>query len=108
MFSCRLKPGFDGAFTMGLVLILDQMYGDDDDEDVQEVSKRRASILDLMMRRLKNGLSEKYRKGFSAGNARPFSRVDLTSHGQEILMGDFNLGTFRYPPTRTVFPMKMT
>ncbi|KAL5538987.1 hypothetical protein UlMin_045523 [Ulmus minor] len=34
VFWLYLKPGFDGAFAMGLVLILDQMYGDDDDGEV--------------------------------------------------------------------------
>uniref|UniRef100_A0A5B7AR67 Uncharacterized protein n=1 Tax=Davidia involucrata TaxID=16924 RepID=A0A5B7AR67_DAVIN len=29
VFSLCLKPGFDGAFAMGLVLVLDQIYGDD-------------------------------------------------------------------------------
>ncbi|KAF4372346.1 hypothetical protein CsatB_012947 [Cannabis sativa] len=29
VFSLCLKPGFDGAFAMGLVLILDQINGDD-------------------------------------------------------------------------------
>ncbi|XP_011012351.1 PREDICTED: protein LURP-one-related 5-like [Populus euphratica] len=29
VFSLCLKPGFDGAFAMGLVLILDQITGDD-------------------------------------------------------------------------------
>ncbi|KAB5574264.1 hypothetical protein DKX38_001458 [Salix brachista] len=29
VFSLCLKPGFDGAFAMGLVLILDQVTGDD-------------------------------------------------------------------------------
>ncbi|XP_044495798.1 protein LURP-one-related 12-like isoform X2 [Mangifera indica] len=33
VFSLRLKPGFDGAFAMGLVLVLDQINGDDDVED---------------------------------------------------------------------------
>lgn len=37
VFALHLKPGFDGAFAMGLVLILDQMYGDDADVDVPEV-----------------------------------------------------------------------
>ncbi|GKV35859.1 hypothetical protein SLEP1_g44064 [Rubroshorea leprosula] len=39
VFSLCLKPGFDGAFAMGLVLILDQTSGDDyvenDGTDVQ-------------------------------------------------------------------------
>lgn len=29
VFWLSLKPGFDGAFAMGLVLVLDQIYGDD-------------------------------------------------------------------------------
>lgn len=29
VFSLSLKPGFDGAFAMGLVLVLDQIDGDD-------------------------------------------------------------------------------
>ncbi|GFP88963.1 protein lurp-one-related 12 [Phtheirospermum japonicum] len=34
VFVLALKPGFDGAFAMGLVLVLDQIHGgDDDDED---------------------------------------------------------------------------
>ncbi|KAG6658609.1 protein LURP-one-related 5-like [Carya illinoinensis] len=34
VFLLCLKPGVDSAFVMGLVLILDQMYGDDDVEHV--------------------------------------------------------------------------
>lgn len=30
VFSLCLKPGIDGAFAMGLVLVLDQIYGDDE------------------------------------------------------------------------------
>lgn len=37
VFLLCLEPGFDGAFAMGLVLILDQMYGDDDDYIMPEV-----------------------------------------------------------------------
>lgn len=33
VFSLCLKPGFDGAFAMGLVLVLDQINGDHDSED---------------------------------------------------------------------------
>ena len=34
-FSCVLSLYlFDNAFTMGLVLILDQMYGDDDAQEL--------------------------------------------------------------------------
>lgn len=33
VFVLSLKPGFDGAFAMGLVLVLDQIQGADDDED---------------------------------------------------------------------------
>ena len=29
VFSLCVKPGFDGAFAMGLVLVLDQINGDD-------------------------------------------------------------------------------
>ncbi|KAF2293191.1 hypothetical protein GH714_038798 [Hevea brasiliensis] len=38
VFSLRLKPGCDGAFAMGLVLVLDQINGDDYVEDGTEVS----------------------------------------------------------------------
>ncbi|KAF5787107.1 putative tubby-like protein [Helianthus annuus] len=34
VFLLTLKPGFDGAFAMGLVLVLDQINGDDGDDDV--------------------------------------------------------------------------
>lgn len=37
VFSLWVKPGFDGAFAMGLVLILDQINGDDYAEDGVEV-----------------------------------------------------------------------
>lgn len=38
VFLLCLKPGFDSAFAMGLVLILDEMHGDDAADDVaQEV-----------------------------------------------------------------------
>ena len=33
VFTLCLKPGFDGAFAMGLVLVLDQIIGDDDSND---------------------------------------------------------------------------
>ncbi|PWA46895.1 hypothetical protein CTI12_AA504320 [Artemisia annua] len=33
VFSLTLKPGFDGAFAMGLVLVLDQINGDDGEGD---------------------------------------------------------------------------
>ncbi|KAL8235378.1 hypothetical protein R6Q59_021478 [Mikania micrantha] len=33
VFLLTLKPGFDGAFAMGLVLVLDQINGDDGDGD---------------------------------------------------------------------------
>ena len=36
VFSLSLKPGFDGAFAMGLVLVLDQINADD--EHVDDVS----------------------------------------------------------------------
>uniref|UniRef100_A0A7N0THP6 Uncharacterized protein n=1 Tax=Kalanchoe fedtschenkoi TaxID=63787 RepID=A0A7N0THP6_KALFE len=32
VFSLCLKPGFDAAFAMGLVLVLDQINGDEDDD----------------------------------------------------------------------------
>ncbi|KGN45264.1 protein LURP-one-related 12 [Cucumis sativus] len=36
VFSLIIKPGFDGAFAMGLVLVLDQINGDSfDDEDTE-------------------------------------------------------------------------
>ncbi|XP_002517637.2 protein LURP-one-related 5 [Ricinus communis] len=38
VFSLCLKPGFDGAFAMGLVLVLDQINGDDYVEEESEVS----------------------------------------------------------------------
>lgn len=34
VFSLCLKPGSDAAFAMGLVLVLDQIIGDDVDDDV--------------------------------------------------------------------------
>lgn len=37
VFSLCLKPGFDGAFAMGLVLILDQITGGDYVEDGVEI-----------------------------------------------------------------------
>lgn len=37
VFWLSVRPGFDGAFAMGLVLVLDQMYGDNADGDVQDV-----------------------------------------------------------------------
>lgn len=38
VFLLCLKPRFDGAFAMGMVLVLDQMYGDDDGhENVEEM-----------------------------------------------------------------------
>ncbi|XP_015894422.3 protein LURP-one-related 5 [Ziziphus jujuba] len=37
VFALHLKPGFDSAFAMGLVLILDQMFGDDADVDARDV-----------------------------------------------------------------------
>ncbi|KAF3960791.1 hypothetical protein CMV_014524 [Castanea mollissima] len=37
VFLLCLKSGFDSAFAMGLVLILDQMHGDDADDVAQEV-----------------------------------------------------------------------
>jgi uncharacterized protein YxjI len=33
VFSLCVKPGFDGAFAMGLVLVLDQITGDGDHGD---------------------------------------------------------------------------
>ncbi|XP_039052199.1 LOW QUALITY PROTEIN: protein LURP-one-related 12 [Hibiscus syriacus] len=39
VFLLSLKPGFDGAFAMGLVLVLDQVIGDDSVEnDEPEIS----------------------------------------------------------------------
>lgn len=35
VFSLCLMPGFDGAFAMGLVLVLDHINGDDDDDNDQ-------------------------------------------------------------------------
>ncbi|EEF35200.1 protein LURP-one-related 5 [Ricinus communis] len=37
VFWLRVKPGLDAAFAMGLVLILDQMYGDSDDSNADDV-----------------------------------------------------------------------
>lgn len=37
VFSLWLKPGFDGAFAMGLVLVLDQINGDDYVDDGAQV-----------------------------------------------------------------------
>ncbi|KAK9281575.1 hypothetical protein L1049_004478 [Liquidambar formosana] len=37
VFSLFLKPGFDGAFAMGLVLVLDQIDGDDYVSDAVDV-----------------------------------------------------------------------
>ncbi|XP_050235210.1 protein LURP-one-related 5-like [Mercurialis annua] len=37
VFTLCLKPGFDGAFAMGLVLILDQINGADDAEEQTQV-----------------------------------------------------------------------
>ncbi|XP_073142934.1 protein LURP-one-related 12-like [Henckelia pumila] len=36
VFLLSLKPGFDGAFAMALVLVLDRIHGDDDDDEVGE------------------------------------------------------------------------
>ncbi|KAI3419028.1 uncharacterized protein J3R85_013550 [Psidium guajava] len=36
VFSLCVKPGFDGAFAMGLVLVLDRITGDADAADVAE------------------------------------------------------------------------
>lgn len=33
VFSLCVKPGFDGAFAMGLVLVLDQITGESDGDD---------------------------------------------------------------------------
>lgn len=33
VFSVSIQPGFDGAFAMGLVLVLDQIHGDDYADD---------------------------------------------------------------------------
>ncbi|KAL0561995.1 hypothetical protein IC582_002443 [Cucumis melo] len=37
VFSLIIKPGFDGAFAMGLVLVLDQINGDTFDDDGSEM-----------------------------------------------------------------------
>lgn len=42
VFSLTLKPGFDGAFAMGLVLVLDQINGDDDGDDDDGVEQDTA------------------------------------------------------------------
>lgn len=44
VFSLCLKPGFDGAFAMGVVLVLDQINGDDNffDDDVVEEAEPTA------------------------------------------------------------------
>lgn len=39
VFLLSLKPGFDGAFAMGLVLILDQIHGADDHDGGENGSK---------------------------------------------------------------------
>ncbi|KAF5726931.1 protein LURP-one-related 12-like [Tripterygium wilfordii] len=45
VFFLSVKPGFDGAFAMGLVLILDQINGvDDDDDDDIHVIERAAQV----------------------------------------------------------------
>ena len=35
VFTLCLKPGFDGAFAMGLVLVLDQISDDYEDDGLQ-------------------------------------------------------------------------
>ncbi|KAK6124678.1 hypothetical protein DH2020_041582 [Rehmannia glutinosa] len=40
VFVLSLKPGFDGAFAMGLVLVLDQIQGADDDDNIGENGSR--------------------------------------------------------------------
>ena len=37
VFALIVKAGFDCAFAMGFVLILDQMYGNDEDNDNDEI-----------------------------------------------------------------------
>lgn len=37
VFVLSLKPGVDSAFAMGLVLILDQLYDDDADDDAEKM-----------------------------------------------------------------------
>lgn len=37
VFSLIIKPGFDGAFAMGLVLVLDQINGDSFDDEGTEM-----------------------------------------------------------------------
>ncbi|KAL0342101.1 UNVERIFIED_CONTAM: protein LURP-one-related 5 [Sesamum calycinum] len=39
VFLLSLKPGFDGAFAMGLVLVLDQIHGADDDAEAENGSR---------------------------------------------------------------------
>lgn len=39
VFSLSLRPGFDRAFAMGLILVLDQIYGDDEVVDDNSNSK---------------------------------------------------------------------
>ncbi|CAH1435200.1 unnamed protein product [Lactuca virosa] len=39
VFSLTLKPGFDGAFAMGLVLVLDQINGDDGGVDLDPTAE---------------------------------------------------------------------
>lgn len=41
VFLLTLKPGFDGAFAMGLVLVLDQIDGGDGDNDDAAVDLNR-------------------------------------------------------------------
>ncbi|XP_020105494.1 protein LURP-one-related 5-like isoform X2 [Ananas comosus] len=48
VFSLCLAPRFDSAFAMGLVLVLDQISGDDDDDhdDDEAVSVNAATLLE--------------------------------------------------------------
>ncbi|KAF2310620.1 hypothetical protein GH714_015583 [Hevea brasiliensis] len=43
LLSLRRKPGFDAAFAMGLVLVLDQIFGDDDRHEVDPTSENDSS-----------------------------------------------------------------
>lgn len=43
VFSLILKPGFDGAFAMGLVLVLDQINGDDGGVDLDPTAEDNLS-----------------------------------------------------------------
>ena len=44
VFVLSLKPGFDAAFAMGLVLVLDQIHGADDDDDSEGVNGNKVGV----------------------------------------------------------------